>query len=117
MQPTNYNISYYRGDTFTISVFPKDSSGNPIPIGDKQAKFRLASQRGDNPQWSSNGAADIQEATPGGDLGIFCTMSSTIGNSVRQGYVYDIGYQDQDGTNRVTVLTGTFIVVDKVVTN
>ena len=112
MQPTVHNISYYRGDDFTIYIFPKDSTGAAIPLTTATPYFRVASARGDNPTWAATGAASIERIVTNGPQGIFCQMSGTVGDNIKNGYVYDIGYVI--GTKRTTVLTGSFTVLDKV---
>lgn len=111
MKPTTYDITYYRGDDFSVYIFPKDSTGANLPMSGTTPYFRLASSRGDNPTWKSSGTATIDRSVSGGPLGIFCTLSNTIGRNVRNGYVYDIGYVSASG-KRTTVLTGRMIVVD-----
>jgi hypothetical protein len=114
MQPTTYNIRYYSGDDFTLSVFPKDSTGAAIDIGSAHSVyFRMADRRGDNPTWSVNGTASAQQLVAGGPYCIKCNMDSAIGVLVKNGYVYDIGYITAE-LKRVTVLTGNFQVMDRV---
>lgn len=113
MQPTTYNIRYYSGDDFTISVFPKDSTGAAIDVGSADSVyFRLADKRGDNPTWSTSANAVASQLVAGGPYCIKCDMPSTTGSLVKQGYVYDIGYVM--GGKRVTVLTGNFQVMERV---
>jgi hypothetical protein len=112
MQPTVYNITYYRGDDFTLYIFPKDSTGVAIPLDTAQPYFRVASGRGDTPTWSANAAASIQRLVTNGPQAIFCQMSGTVGSNIRNGYVYDIGYVLNN--KRTTVITGNFQVMDKV---
>jgi hypothetical protein len=114
MQPTTYNIRYYSGDDFTISVFPKDSTGAPINVGTAYSVyFRVADKRGDNPTWSATGNAVAAQLVPGGPYCIKCDMTSALGELIRHGYVYDIGYVSQE-LKRVTVLTGNFQVMERV---
>lgn len=113
MQPTSYNIRYYNGDDFTISVFPKDSTGASISVGSADSVyFRIADVRGDSPNWSVNGTSTAEQLVAGGPYCIKCNMDSAIGLLVKNGYVYDIGYV-MNG-KRVTVLTGNFQVMERV---
>ena len=110
MKPKTYDINYYRGDDFTIMVFPKDSTGANIPIGTAIGFFNVASGRGDNPDWKGKGVAAIQPAYANGPDGVYCTLSSSVGQNISNGYVYDIGYTL--GGKRTTLLTGRFVVID-----
>lgn len=112
MQPTVRNITYYRGDDFTLYVFPKDSSGSAIPLDNATPYFRVASARGDAPSWSALASSAIERRVTNGPQGIFCQMSGTVGDNIKNNYVYDIGYVLNG--KRVTVLTGNFLVLDKV---
>lgn len=115
MQPMTYNIKYYAGDSFTISVFPKDSTGAPIDLTSATSYFRVAQNRDDVASWNADAAAEITNLTPGAPLCIKCDMSTEIGQNIKNGYVYDIGYVA--GGKRVTVLTGSFQVMSEVKTS
>lgn len=113
MQPTIYNIKYYSGDEFTMTIFPKNSSGEFIPVGSADSVyFRLASARGTNPSWATNGEAVTTQLINGGPYCIKVTMTSAVGQQIRNGYVYDIGYYMSG--KRTTVLTGSFQIMDEV---
>lgn len=117
MQPLVYNIRYYQGDSFTISVFPKDSTGAAIDLsgGDVNPYFRLAQYRDNITGWNANGNAEITNLSYGAPLCIKCDMTSTMGQNIKNGYVYDIGYVA--GGKRVTVLTGSFQLMSEVKTS
>jgi hypothetical protein len=112
VQPTNEVISYYQGDDFTITIYPKDSTGAAIPIlPTDTAFFNIADQRGSASTTRFAGTCSIASPT-GGPYAIVGVVSSAVGVNIKNGYVYDIGYVKSG--KRVTVLTGTFSVVDKV---
>jgi hypothetical protein len=112
VQPTNYNISYYQGDDFTMTIYPKNSSGEPIGLtGTDVPFFRIADKRGPGRTSSYNGGVQIQQVS--GEYAIVASVNSTIGNNISNGFVYDIGYVSSGRT--VTVLTGSFSVVQRVV--
>ena len=115
MQPMKYDITYYAGDSFTLSVFPKDSTGAPIDLTGATSYFRVAQSRGDATSWSTDAQSEITNLSPNAPLCIKCDMSTEIGYNIKNGYVYDIGYAI--GTQRVTVLTGSFQVMDQVDTS
>jgi hypothetical protein len=112
MQPTNYVIRYYQGDAFTLTLYPKDSVGGDIPILPTDTSFfRIANKRGTTSTIRISGTTVIAPVN-GGPNAIVATLSSETGASVANGYVYDIGYI-KDG-KKVTVLTGTFSVIERV---
>lgn len=112
MQPTNEVISYYQGDDFTITIYPKDSTGAAIPIVPADtAFFNIADKRGPESIVRIAVPCTINNPT-GGPYAIVGTLTGASGNNVKNGYVYDIGYVKSG--KRVTVLTGTFSVVEKV---
>jgi hypothetical protein len=115
MQPMIYNIRYYEGDSFTISVFPKDSTGAAIDLTSATSYFRVAQNRDDIIGWNTDAPSEITNLTPGSPLCIKCDMSTEIGRNIKNGYVYDIGYVA--GGKRVTVLTGSFQVMSEVKTS
>lgn len=113
MQPTNYTISYYQGDDFSLIIYPKDSAGQPIPFntGDT-AFFNVANIRGDLSTIRIQGVATI--ASPSGGIpAVIATMTGAQGANIDSGFVYDIGYVKSG--KKTTVLTGTFSVVEDVV--
>lgn len=113
MQPTVKNLSYYEADTFSLILYPKDSTGEPIPLATATAYFRIADKRGDNPLVSLRGVATIQRSyEPDGPHCIIAQMSSEVGAQIETNYVYDIGFTID--TTRTTVLTGKFEVLGEV---
>jgi hypothetical protein len=115
MQPTNFTISYYEGDDFTLTIYPKDSTGAAIPLvpGTDTVFFKIANERGPSPANPVTGTTcQIVDPNGGTNYAIVASVSSAIGVYIENGYVYDIGYV-KDG-KRVTVLTGNFSVVDRV---
>jgi hypothetical protein len=112
MQPTNYVIRYYQGDDFTLTLYPKDSVGGDIPIVPADTSFfHIADKRGTTSTVRISGTTVI-EPVNGGPNAIVASLSGVVGANVKNGYVYDIGYIKN--SKRVTVLTGTFSVVERV---
>lgn len=113
MQPLNYPISYYEGDDFTLIINPKNSAGEPIDLTGADPYFRIAHIRGDNsdPAKRINGDA-IVDTINGGPASIVAHLPGALGDQMQNGWVYDVGYV-KDGKT-VTVVTGTFNVVYKV---
>ena len=50
--PADFNINYYRGDTYEFRIYPKDSRGNPFPLTGYHptngVKFTMSTQRGED---------------------------------------------------------------------
>ena len=48
--PGNFNIDYYRGDTYEFKIYPKDNSGAPFSLQGYDpvdgVKFTISTQRG-----------------------------------------------------------------------
>ena len=44
--PGTYNFNYYRGDTFSFIITPKNSSGGTYPLTGYSAEFNIATSRG-----------------------------------------------------------------------
>jgi hypothetical protein len=115
MLPQTYTIRYYQGDDFNLLIYPKDGDGEPIGLSsaDDEAYFRIADKRGDDATAILTGTASIIDATNGIPPAINATFNGiAVGGSVKNGYVYDIGYRKDNLTT--TILTGTFSVIEKV---
>jgi hypothetical protein len=50
--PGNFNIDYYRGDTYEFKIYPKDNSGAAFPLTGynltEGVKFTISTERGMN---------------------------------------------------------------------
>jgi hypothetical protein len=44
--PGTYNFNYYRGDTFSFIIAPKNSTGGAFPLTGYSAEFNIATSRG-----------------------------------------------------------------------
>jgi hypothetical protein len=108
--PGTYNFNYYRGDTFSVIVRPKDAVGDQFDLTGYTATFTIASGRGATPSSYYSGTAVINTV----DDIVTATISSSTGNSLTSNitWVYDI--QITDGTTVYTLLTGNITVTDDV---
>jgi hypothetical protein len=113
MGPTTYNIVYYQGDSFSVIIYPKDASNAAIPLssGD-EAFFNVADKRGSTATMYFAANATIAQINNAGPYVIIAEMSDIQGTNIQNGYVYDIGFV-KDG-KRTTVLTGNFVVTQRV---
>jgi hypothetical protein len=117
--PGNFNISYYKGDTYEFRVYPKDTTG---------AAFDLTNYSNDDIRFvisDKRGAAGVpnqvecfsQKSLDGSH--ILCAIRPTDGSQLSAGtqYVYDV----EIGTTQIssydlvyTLLTGNISVTDQV---
>jgi hypothetical protein len=116
--PGNFDINYYRGDTYEFKIYPKDASGAVFSLTGydlaEGAKFTISTQRG------LDGLEDQIEAyavISADRTHISCAILPANGTAmVATNYVYDIEIS-KTGTpyNLVTtLLTGTISVTNQV---
>lgn len=109
MIPANFDISYYRGDTYVFYINAKDNEGNDLDLSAYTPSFIIANYRGPDQGGSNPRVAYTATASISGSR-ITCTISPTIGANLTAGpYVYDV--QVANGSANVyTYLTGTISV-------
>jgi hypothetical protein len=114
--PGTYNISYYRGDTFELLVYPKAPGGVPFPLDDYFVKFTIATQRGSDAGITRiNGFAEKQ-----GDGSILCAITPSNGAEMNaSSYVYDVEiFKPQEVGDSYpvvhTILTGSISITEQV---
>lgn len=114
MVPASYNITYYRGDTFTLTVKVLDANGQNLNVQRfDSVTFGLNRDRGvySNPITMS-AALDKNNST------VTCTIGPTVGATLSGSYQYDIVLYKLNGglvSEEYTVMTGTVTVQDDVV--
>lgn len=117
MMPANYNLEYYRGDTLTFVLVPKDSNGAPVDLGDAIPSFIIATGRGDSPPAIPGYPSTIQCDTSklDADTKIQCMVTETNGLLMKAGtqYVYNVSIDN--GGSVTTYLTGNINVTERVV--
>lgn len=107
--PGTYNFNYYRGDTFSFIIRPKDNSGNAFPLAGYSASMKIADKRGSlGTQYT--GTAIVNTV----DNIVTCSITPTVGRSLTtdKTWVYDV--QIGDGSVIYTLLTGNIVVTDDV---
>lgn len=106
--PVSYDISYYKGDTFELLVYPKDSAGNTLNLSGYSGLFTISTARGDSGIVVGNGSASIVNASS-----VFCTIPATTGSAfLASQYVYDV--QVTSGSIVYTLLTGNVNVTQDI---
>jgi hypothetical protein len=110
--PGSYNFSYYRGDTATFVVRPKNSNGSTFALSGYSASFVIANRRG------STGTQYVATATVNQSTNIVtCTINPSVGRSLAPGtYVYDVQITNTtpDPDLIFTILNGTITVTDDI---
>lgn len=109
--PANFDIYYYRGDTYSFYINVSDSDGNPLDLEAENyvATFTIARYRG--PETVEQG--DREEVTGNTIVSgsqIQCTITPSVGSALINGpYVYDVQVQ-KSADYIYTYLTGNLFV-------
>lgn len=108
--PGTYNFSYYKADTNQFVIRPKNSDGSAFDLSGFTSEFFIATSRGDNPTYSVEANAIVDEV----NNIVTCTISPSVGSTLSAGtYVYDV--EVTSGPSVVyTLLTGTITVTEQV---
>ena len=111
--PATYNFSYYKGDTYSFLVYPKDASGADFVLTGYTATFTIAESRG-----SGGVATQIEAFSNAQGTYVECVIRPTDGAQLdpAKEYVYDVEVTKTGETyNSVyTLLTGNISVTDQV---
>ena len=109
--PGTYNFNYYRGDTFSFIIRPKDANGGSFPLDAySTAVFTIANKRGDGATFTTTGTATIDTVN---DI-VTCTIASTTGANLDAGTLYYYDVQISYGSIITTLLTGTITPTDDI---
>ena len=86
--PSNYNFSYYVGDTIHFVVAPKTRGGQPMDLSGYTASLVISNEKSPNPDWSVDATVEVN-ATDGY---ITCYVFPDVGNqlSTSSRYYYDL---------------------------
>jgi hypothetical protein len=107
--PGTYNFNYYRGDTFSFIIRPKDGSGSVFPLTGYTAEMKIADKRGIGAtQYTAQALVNTVDNI------VTCTISPTAGRSLTtdKTWVYDV--QITDGSVVYTLLNGNIVVTDDI---
>jgi hypothetical protein len=117
--PANFNINYYRGDTYEFRIYPKDASGNQFPLTDYDpvsgVKFTMSTQRGESGIVDQlQGYARISSDATYIDCAIL--PANGLSMDFSQSYVYDVEiYKAGTPYDLVTtLLTGTISITEQI---
>jgi len=111
MAPVIYDIKYYKGDSYSLLVWPKTLAATPFDLTGFSATFDIADKRGSaaTQKWRLIPVVSVSENN------VLCTITPTLGAQLDPlvTYVYDITVSN--GTGAVhTFVTGTVTVADSV---
>jgi hypothetical protein len=112
--PGTYNFSYYRGDTFSFIIRPRDASGDAYPLTDFDATMTIANRRGAGTQQNPVTQYEATAIVNSIDNIVTCTISDDIGRNLTTGttWVYDV--EISDGSSVFTLLNGNITVTDDI---
>lgn len=108
--PGTYNFNYYRGDTFSFIIRPKDASGNSFPLSGFEAEMVIADRRGASPTqtYTAQAIIDSQQNI------ITCTIDPTAGRNLNTDKVWVYDVEINDGSRIFTLLNGNINVTDDI---
>jgi hypothetical protein len=111
--PGTYNFNYYRGDTFSFIIRPRDATGDQYPLENFSATMTIADRRGSgtlaNPPIQYEASAVVNSV----DNIVTCTITDDVGRDLTgTTWFYDI--EISDGSSIFTLLKGTITVEDDI---
>jgi hypothetical protein len=108
--PATYNINYYKGDTYSFEISPKNADASVFSLTGYTPSMMIASARDHAPDFSITATADFNDPTE--RTTIICTITPTVGRQLVAGtqYVYDVEIAKTDNSEVHTLLTGTISV-------
>lgn len=110
--PATYNISYYRGDTYTFVINPKNANGTAFNLNGYTGLFLIATQKGNAEAFVDYGNISLNASA----ANITCEIPESLYNILSgASYVYDIEIQNDSASTTYTLLTGTISVSSDVV--
>lgn len=113
--PATYNINYYKGDTYSFEISPKDAAGAVFPLTGYTASMMIASSRGSSPDFYATASAEFDDVL--NRTKIICKISPLVGRTLTAGtqYVYDVQISKPGNSgDHYTLLTGTISVTEDV---
>jgi hypothetical protein len=107
--PATYNFNYYRGDSYSFSITPKNANGVSFDLTGYSASFKIATGRGVSGVFVINGTVTV---SPGSGT-VDCSISPTIGNNLGL-TVYSYDVEITKGNKVYTLVTGTINVTQDI---
>lgn len=107
--PATYNFNYYRGDSYSFSITPKNANGTAFDLTGYSAAFNIATARGSSGVYVNDGSAIIDNINGRIDCAITPTVGTELGLTT---YYYDVEITKNDKV--YTVVTGTINVTQDI---
>lgn len=107
--PATYNFNYYRGDTYSFSITPKNANGVAFDLSGYSATFSIATARGVSGVFVANATATVNSGAGTVDCAISPTVGNDLGLTV---YYYDV--QITKDNKVYTLVTGTINVTQDI---
>jgi hypothetical protein len=107
--PATYNFNYYRGDSYSFSITPKNANGTTFDLTGYTAEFNIATARGSSGVFVTSGSTTVDAGNGRVDCSIIPAVGVELGLTT---YHYDV---EITKTGKVyTVLTGTINVTQDI---
>jgi hypothetical protein len=107
--PATYNFNYYRGDSYSFSITPKNANGTTFDLTGYSASFSIATARGSSGVFVTDGSATVDAGNGRVDCAITPTVGADLGLTT---YYYDVEITKNEKV--YTVVTGTINVTQDV---
>lgn len=107
--PATYNFNYYRGDSYSFSITPKNANGTAFDLTGYSAAFNIATARGSSGVWVTDGSATVDTINGRIDCAITPTVGAELGLTT---YYYDVEITKEQKV--YTVVTGTINVTQDI---
>jgi hypothetical protein len=107
--PATYNFNYYRGDSYSFSITPKNANGTTFDLTGYSASFNIATARGSSGVFVTDGSATVDAGNGRVDCAITPTVGVELGLTT---YYYDVEITKLGKV--YTVVTGTINVTQDV---
>lgn len=109
--PATYNISYYRGDSYSFILNPKNSDGSNFNLTNYSGDFQVKATRNPDAPLLIAGNVDVDTPIVGS---LTCSIDPETGENLDAGtYVYDVQIVNTNGTV-YTLVTGNFVVTNDI---
>jgi hypothetical protein len=107
--PATYNFNYYRGDSYSFAITPKNANGVSFDLTGYSATFNIATGRGASGVFVINATATVNS----GSGTVECSISPTVGNNLGL-TVYSYDVQITKDNKVYTLVTGTINVTQDI---
>ena len=107
--PATYNFNYYRGDTYSFSITPKNANGTSFDLTGYSSVFNIGTARGVSGVFVSVATSTVNVNSGSVD----CAISPAVGNNLGL-TVYHYDVQITKNNKTYTLVTGTINVTQDI---